>query len=91
MPIFKDKDTNSQLTSMGALNFNIKPTITDKPHSSKSKSKSLRWKSPASIKERLSISAHTSQNPIRNEKTEKQQRLMRIWRVVSHAIDPACA
>jgi len=50
---------------------------------------SLRWKSPACIKERLSASTHTSQSPTRNEKKEKQQRLMRIRRVVSHAIRPA--
>ena len=55
----------------------------------KSKSKSLRWKSPACMKERLSTSAHTSQSPTRNEKKEKQQRLMRIRRVVSHAFRPA--
>jgi hypothetical protein len=55
----------------------------------KSKSKSLRWKSPACIKERLSTSAHTSQSPTKNEKKEKQQRPMRIRRVVSYAIRPA--
>ena len=57
--------------------------------SSRSKSKSLRWKSPACIKERLSTSAHTSQSPTKNEKKEKQQRLMRIRRVVIHVIQPA--
>ena len=50
---------------------------------------SLRWKSPACIKERLSASAHTSQSPTKKLEKEKQQRLMRIWRVVSHAIRPA--
>ena len=49
---------------------------------------SLIWKSTACIKKRLSTSAHTSQRPTRNEKEEKQQRLMRIRRVVSHAIRP---
>jgi len=56
----------------------------------KSKKKSLRWKSPACIKERLStISAHTSQSPTRNEKEGKQQRRMRIQQVVSHAFRSA--
>jgi hypothetical protein len=34
--------------------------------SNKRKSKSLRWKEPARIKERLSTSAHTSQSPTGN-------------------------
>jgi hypothetical protein len=39
---------------------------------------------------RHSISGHTSQSPTENRKKEKQQqRLMRIWRVASHAIRPA--
>jgi hypothetical protein len=50
---------------------------------------SLIWKSTACIKKRLSTSAHTSQSPTRNEKEEKQQRLMRIRRVVSRAFRPA--
>ena len=55
------------------------------------KSENLRWKSPACIKERLSTSAHTSQSPTKNEKKEKQQRPMRIRRVVSHAFQPAAS
>jgi len=53
------------------------------------KRKSLRQKTPACIKERLSTSAHTSQSPTEIWKKGKQQRLMRIWQVVSHAIRPA--
>ena len=34
------------------------------------KSKSLRWRTPACIKEELSTSAHTSQSPIKDQKRE---------------------
>jgi len=44
--------------------------------------KSLRWKSPACMKEKLSI----SQQSLTENQKEKQQRLKRIRRVVSHAI-----
>ena len=37
-----------------------------------SKSKSLRWKSPACIKERLSTSAHTSQSPTKQNKKKNR-------------------
>jgi len=37
----------------------------------KSRSKSLRWRSPACIKKRLSTSAHTSQSPTQKKKTNE--------------------
>jgi hypothetical protein len=33
--------------------------------------------------------AHTSQSPVTDRKGETTERLMRIWRIVSHAIRPA--
>ena len=39
----------------------------------KSKSKSLHWKSPACIKERLSASAHTSQSPTKRSTLIRRQ------------------
>ena len=56
----------------------------ERPSVKKLKSKSLHWKSPACIKERLAL----ARAPLK-DKIEKQQRLMRIRRVVSHAIRPA--
>jgi hypothetical protein len=56
---------------------------------SKSKSKSLRWKSPACIKERLSTSAHTSQSPTEKRKRETTETIEDL--AGCQPCNPACA
>ena len=54
----------------------------------KSQSKSLHWKSPACIRKGSQLVLILARAPPKDEK-EKQQRLMRIRWVFSHAIRPA--
>jgi len=53
-------------------------------------SESLRWKSPACTKERLSTSAHTSQSPTRNEKKRETTETNEVPAGCQPCI-PACA